>query len=120
MMTNNYNHIHINNRNNNNNRSNNNRNNNNRSNGDHPRAQKYQIQNQHQPQKANYDYNILTELKDYYKPQWNLEKGALELLNFFKERNFDQSQFRGIYTNRLSCLSNLIFNKKINHQLRFI
>jgi hypothetical protein len=63
---------------------------------------------------------ILTELKDYYKPQWNLEKGALELLNFFKERNFDESQFRGIYTNRLSCLSNLIFNKKINHQFRFI
>ena len=63
---------------------------------------------------------ILTELKDYYKPQWNLEKGALELLNFFKETNFDQAQFRGVYTNRLSCLSNLIFNKKINHQLRFI
>ena len=72
MTSTNYSHTHIHNRNNNNNRSNNNinnnnnrSNNNNRTNGDHPRAQKYQIQNQHQPQKANYDYNILTELKDY-------------------------------------------------------
>jgi nucleoside-diphosphate-sugar epimerase len=63
---------------------------------------------------------ILTELKDYYKPEWNLEKGALELLNFFKEIKFNESQFRGIYTNRLSCLSNLILNKTINNQLRFI
>ena len=63
---------------------------------------------------------ILTELKDYYKPEWNLEKGALELLNFFKEIKFNESQFRSIYTNRLSCLSNLISSKKINHQLRFI
>jgi nucleoside-diphosphate-sugar epimerase len=62
---------------------------------------------------------ILTELKDYYKPQWNLEKGAVELLNFFKKNNFDELQFRGIYTNRLSCLSDLIRNKKINHELRF-
>ena len=62
---------------------------------------------------------ILTELKDYYKPQWNLEKGAVELLNFFKKINFDELQFRGIHTNRLSCLSDLIGNKKINNELRF-
>ena len=62
---------------------------------------------------------ILTELKDYYKPQWNLEKGAVELLNFFKKINFGELQFRGIHTNRLSCLSDLIANKKINNELRF-
>jgi nucleoside-diphosphate-sugar epimerase len=63
---------------------------------------------------------ILTELKNYYKPKWNLEKGALELLDFFKQTNFDELQFRGVYTNRLFCLSDLIRNKKINHELRFI
>jgi nucleoside-diphosphate-sugar epimerase len=63
---------------------------------------------------------ILTELKNYYKPEWNLEKGASELLNFFKKINFSESQFKGIYTNRLSCLSDLILNKKIDNQFKKI
>ncbi len=61
---------------------------------------------------------ILTVLKDYYKPQWNLEKGALELLSFFKKIKFNESQFKGTKTNRLNCLSNLILNKKITKQLK--
>ena len=63
---------------------------------------------------------ILTELKEYYKPQWNLEKGAVELLNFFKKINFNESQFRSIYTNRLHCLSLLISKKKISNKLKLI
>ncbi len=61
---------------------------------------------------------ILTELKDYYKPEWNLEKGALELINFFKKISFNSSQFRGISTNRLLCLSNLILDKKLDNKFR--
>jgi nucleoside-diphosphate-sugar epimerase len=61
---------------------------------------------------------ILTELKNYYKPQWNLEKGALELLNFFKKINFKETQFKGVYTNRLRCLSHLISNMKIDNKLK--
>jgi nucleoside-diphosphate-sugar epimerase len=63
---------------------------------------------------------ILTELKDYYKPEWNLEKGAKELLNFFKKIKFSETQFKGIYTNRLHCLSYLISNKKIDKQFRLL
>ena len=61
---------------------------------------------------------VQDELKDYYKPEWNLEKGALELINFFKKISFNSSQFRGISTNRLLCLSNLILDKKLDNKFR--
>lgn len=63
---------------------------------------------------------ILTELKEYYKPEWNLEKGALELLNFFKKINFTEEQFRGSLTNRLQHLSKFISENKIDKNFRKI
>jgi nucleoside-diphosphate-sugar epimerase len=63
---------------------------------------------------------ILTELKDYYKPTWTLEMGAKELLDYFKKINFTEKQFQGENTNRLSCLSKAIIDKKIDRQFRFI
>ena len=61
---------------------------------------------------------ILTELKNYYKPIWTLEMGAKELLNFFRKINFTEKQFKGENTNRLSCLSRAILDKKIDSELR--
>ena len=49
---------------------------------------------------------IFGDLNDYYKPIWNLEKGGLELINFFKTINFTEKQFRGIKTNRISNIKN--------------
>ncbi len=61
---------------------------------------------------------LLTELKDYFKPVWNLKKGADELVDFFNEVNFNEEDFRGKKTNRLLSLKNKI-NSKIGSDLRF-
>ena len=61
---------------------------------------------------------ILTELKDYYKPEWTLEKGTVELLDFFKNINFNEEQFRGALTNRLQHLSKSIKENKIDKNFR--
>ncbi len=62
---------------------------------------------------------ILSELKDFYKPEWNLEKGANELIKFFKEVNFNEKDFRGKNTNRILNLKSKI-NNIIDNNLRFI
>jgi nucleoside-diphosphate-sugar epimerase len=60
---------------------------------------------------------IFNELKDYYKPIWTLEKGALELLKFFKMINFTKEDFLGVKTNRLKSLKSNI-TKRFTHNLR--
>lgn len=62
---------------------------------------------------------ILGELKNFYTPKWNLEKGGIELVNFFKEINFNEEDFRGYKTNRLMCLKKNI-PKKYSFDLREI
>lgn len=47
---------------------------------------------------------ILTELKNYYQPQWDLDRGGKELVAFFDEVNFTEDAFRGRTTNRLAQL----------------
>ena len=61
---------------------------------------------------------ILTELKDYYQPQWDLEKGAKELINYFDKINFTEEKFRGPMTNRLKHLSKSISDNLIDDNLR--
>lgn len=61
---------------------------------------------------------ILNELKDYYKPTWNLKKGGEELVNFFKEVSLEESDFRGFKTNRLECLKKKM-NENLDNNLRF-
>ena len=61
---------------------------------------------------------ILNDLKDFYKPEWNLKKGADELVNFFNEINFNEIDFRGKKTNRILSLKNKI-NTCLNTDLRF-
>ena len=47
---------------------------------------------------------ILSELSHWYKPEWNLESGGRELVEFFKSINFTEADFRGPKTNRLPKL----------------
>ena len=63
---------------------------------------------------------ILKELKDYYKPKWNLQSGGLELVDFFKKINFNEEMFRGNKCNRLSKLNFLIENGIISEELRYL
>ena len=61
---------------------------------------------------------ILTELKDYYKPEWDLLKGGKELVKFFKETNFNEDEFRGRTCIRLQQLNWLIDNNSIDGNFR--
>ena len=56
-------------------------------------------------------HRILTELKDHYKPEWDLHRGGNELVEFFDRIGFKEEQFRGRETIRLQQLSYL---KEIN------
>jgi len=61
---------------------------------------------------------ILTELADFYKPEWTLLRGGEELVEYFKETNFNENHFRGRTCIRLQQLNWLIDNDKIDEQLR--
>jgi len=63
---------------------------------------------------------ILTVLKDYYKPQWNLDKGGKELVDLFKRINFTEQDFRGRKTVRLESIKYLLDQKQLNNNLEWI
>lgn len=50
---------------------------------------------------------ILSDLKDYYKPKYNLESGGYELLDYFKKVNFSVNDLDGDKTIRLQKLKKL-------------
>jgi nucleoside-diphosphate-sugar epimerase len=62
---------------------------------------------------------ILGELKDYFKPEWNLKKGGYELIEKFKETSFKEELFRGRQHNRLNHINHLIEEGVIDINLRF-
>jgi len=62
---------------------------------------------------------ILSELKDYYKPEWDLDMGGRELVEFFDRINFTEQQFRGKETVRLQQLVHLKENNYLNDTFRF-
>ncbi|MCW8901351.1 MAG: NAD(P)-dependent oxidoreductase [Gammaproteobacteria bacterium] len=63
---------------------------------------------------------ILTELKDYYKPEWDLDQGGKELKALFDRIKFTEEQFRGRDTIRLKQLSYLKDNECIDDTFRVI
>ncbi len=63
---------------------------------------------------------ILSVLKDYYKPEWNLGLGGKELVDLFKKINFTKEQFKGNTCNRLLQIKYLINTHKLNTDLRWI
>lgn len=60
---------------------------------------------------------ILTILKDYFKPQWDLDKGGKELVDFFKKINFSEEDFRGRKTNRLAQIKYLKQSRRLDENL---
>lgn len=63
---------------------------------------------------------IFEELGDWFKPQWDLDKGANELVTNFNKIDFDEEMFRGILTNRLLKLKDLKTKNKLADDLRWI
>ncbi len=61
---------------------------------------------------------ILTVLKDYYKPEWDLERGGKELVEFFKKVNFTEDDLRGRKTNRLKQVQFLYESGELNEKLQ--
>ena len=62
---------------------------------------------------------ILSVLKDYYKPEWGLDRGGRELVEFFKKINFTEEVFRGRDTVRLRQISHLKESGKLGDDLRW-
>lgn len=62
---------------------------------------------------------ILSVLKDYYKPEWDLDRGGRELVEFFKKINFTEEMFRGRDTVRLRQISHLQESGKLSSELRW-
>ena len=63
---------------------------------------------------------ILTELKDYYKPEWDLDMGGRELVEMFDRIGFTEKQFRGKESIRLQQLIYLKEKNKIDGSFRFV
>ena len=63
---------------------------------------------------------ILTELKDYFKPEWNLDRGGKELVELFNKVNFKENHFRGRETIRLKQIDYLRSQEKLNEELRWV
>lgn len=62
---------------------------------------------------------ILSELKEWYRPEWNLDRGGAELVEQFKRVGFTEAQFRGRATNRLGQLKHLIESARLDSDLRW-
>jgi len=60
---------------------------------------------------------ILSELKDYYKPKYDLDKGGRELVDYFDTIGFVEKDFRGAKCNRLKQLELLKSENKLNGSL---
>jgi nucleoside-diphosphate-sugar epimerase len=67
--------------------------------------------------KVSFD-RILTELKGYFSPSWNLDLGAAELVSYFKKINFTEQDFRGWKTIRLIQLNRLREKNKLDSTWR--
>ncbi len=62
---------------------------------------------------------ILSELKHYYKPKYDLDLGGLELLEYFKKVNFTTNDLEGEKTIRLNKLKRLRKENIINTNFYF-
>jgi len=60
---------------------------------------------------------ILTELKDYFKPEWDLIRGGRELIELFQKVHFTEEQFRGPSCIRLLKLNQMIQSNLLDKNL---
>ncbi len=63
---------------------------------------------------------ILTVLKEYYKPEWNLLRGGKALVEFFKTVGLTEEQFRGRTCNRLKQIQYLRENGRLDETMRWL
>ena len=63
---------------------------------------------------------ILSELKDYYQPEWDLDKGGKELVEYFEKVNFSVDDFLGSKCNRLKQLESLRKQNMLNGDLKWL
>ena len=63
---------------------------------------------------------ILSELKQWYQPEWDLDRGGRELVELFERVGFTEDQFRGRETNRLDQLNHLIHAGQLDAELRWL
>jgi nucleoside-diphosphate-sugar epimerase len=61
---------------------------------------------------------ILTELADYYKPEWDLLRGGRDLVDYFDRVGLTEEMFRGRQCNRLTQLHHLVETGQISKDLR--
>ncbi|MBN2452672.1 MAG: NAD(P)-dependent oxidoreductase [Candidatus Omnitrophica bacterium] len=61
---------------------------------------------------------ILSVLKDYFRPEWDLDSGGKELIGFFRKTGFNEDHFRGRTCARLKQIRYLQDNKKVSGDLR--
>ena len=62
---------------------------------------------------------IHDELGDFFRPKWNLESGAEELIKFWKAVNFSSLDLHGPKVNRLARLNDLKESGRLDGNLRF-
>lgn len=60
---------------------------------------------------------ILTVLKDYYQPKWDLDKGGRELVELFGKVSFTEKDFRGSKTVRLESIRLRLENDELDENL---
>ena len=60
---------------------------------------------------------ILTVLKEYYKPEWDLIRGGQELVEYFDKINLTEEMFKGRKCIRLEQLKYLIKTQKLDENL---
>jgi nucleoside-diphosphate-sugar epimerase len=63
---------------------------------------------------------ILAELGEWYRPVWDLDRGAAELIVLFRKIGFTEEQFRGRTTTRLAQLKYLMTSGKIDASFRWL
>jgi nucleoside-diphosphate-sugar epimerase len=62
---------------------------------------------------------IQRELRDWFQPAWDLDRGAAELVRLFREVGFTEENFRGRTTIRLAQLKHLMSAGAIDTTLRW-
>lgn len=62
---------------------------------------------------------ILSVLKNYFKPEWDLDRGGMELVEFFKKVGFNEEHFRGRNCIRLKQIHHLRSVGQLNENLRW-
>lgn len=62
---------------------------------------------------------ILTRLRPYFEPEWDLDRGGAELVSFFDRVGFTEEMFAGPRCNRLARIHALLDEGRIDRGLRW-